>query len=190
MITEYIKIGKDHILDINGIDHILYVATLCSLYLFKDWRKVLLLVTAFTVGHCLTLGLSAFRLVNISPSLVETIIPITIIISALYNIYVLASATKDKITLRSHYLLTLVFGLIHGLGFSNFFKEMFEPGENIVLPLLGFNLGVELGQIVIVIAIMTIGSLVSLIGPNGKFSWTIFVSTLVIIFATKILLGY
>lgn len=147
MYGAYIKLGFDHILDPRGYDHILFVVALCAIYLVKDWKRILVLVTAFTIGHSLTLALSSLKILNISASLVETLIPVTIIITCLYNMYKGAN-NNDKV--NGNYALALGFGLIHGLGFSNFFKAMLGRDESIVMPLLSFNVGVEFGQIIIV----------------------------------------
>ncbi|HMQ08051.1 MAG TPA: HupE/UreJ family protein [Saprospiraceae bacterium] len=152
MFRTYLGLGFDHILDPNGYDHILFVVTLCAIYAASNWLRVLILVTAFTIGHSVTLALSTLDIVRISPDWVETLIPITIILTALYNFY---KIEDDGSRLGWHYFLAAFFGLIHGLGFSNFLKALLGKEENILTPLLAFNLGVEIGQIVIVI--VTVG---------------------------------
>lgn len=144
----FLKMGMNHILDINGLDHILFVIVLCSIYTLKEWKTLLILVTAFTLGHSLTLALSGLELVSINQELVEFLIPITIFLTAVYNI---SFQIKEQFILK--YVGVLFFGLIHGLGFSNFFKAMMMGQDNIVLPLLAFNIGVEVGQF-IVLALM------------------------------------
>ena len=144
----YTKLGFEHILDPNGYDHILFVVALCAVYVVKDWKKVLILVTAFTIGHSLTLALSSLKIISISSSLVETLIPVTIILTCIFNI------VKGKMDSRKNalnYGLALGFGFIHGLGFSNFFKALLGQEESIIAPLFYFNIGVELGQIIIVL---------------------------------------
>jgi uncharacterized membrane protein YfcA len=150
-------LGFDHILDPNGYDHILFVVALCALYLLKDWRKVLILVTAFTIGHSLTLAMASLNFITISASLVETLIPITIVLTCLYNIF--KSTIKDDKNIVN-YLIALCFGFIHGLGFSNFFKALMDEEESIIAPLFYFNVGVELGQIIIVVLTLMISYLV------------------------------
>jgi len=98
MIGSYLELGFDHILDPKGYDHILFVIVLCVAFSAKEWRKMLVLITAFTIGHCITLGLSALNLVKVNAGLVETLIPITIIISALVNVY---SSNSEKSFCRS-----------------------------------------------------------------------------------------
>jgi len=153
----YTKLGFEHILDPKGYDHILFVVALCAVFVLKDWKKVLILVTAFTIGHSLTLALSSLNILNISASLVETLIPITIILTCLYNI-VKGRIESEKNSIN--YGLALGFGFIHGLGFSNFFKAMMGKGESIVGPLFYFNIGVELGQIIVVILTLILSYIV------------------------------
>ena len=153
MFSAYFKLGIDHILDPSGYDHILFVAVLCALYAIRDWKKVLLMVTAFTVGHTATLALSSLDVVSLDPTIVERLIPLTIIATALSNIYQPGRIYDGRSSVTS-YLITVMFGLIHGLGFSNYFKALINPEESIVLPLFAFNCGVEAGQIVIVFCVM------------------------------------
>lgn len=156
----YFDLGISHITDIQGYDHILFLITLSAVYSFKEWKKVLILITAFTIGHCTTLVLSTFNFILIKSELIEFLIPITILITAVANI-----SQKENITsLRLHiikYSTALFFGLIHGLGFSNYLKSLLSATENIVKPLFAFNLGIEIGQIIIVLIILTIMSLLS-----------------------------
>lgn len=157
MLEIYTKLGFDHILDPRGYDHILFVVALCAIYLLKDWRKVLILVTAFTIGHSLTLAISSLDIISISASLVETLIPITIVLTCIYNIF--KTALKDEKHIVN-YLIALGFGFIHGLGFSNFFKALIDEEESIVAPLFYFNVGVELGQIIIVVLTLLLSYLI------------------------------
>lgn len=153
----YLKLGIEHILDLNGYDHMLFVIALCSTYPLKQFKKLLLLLTAFTLGHCLTLILAGLGWLKLPQDAVEFLIPLTILITAILNIYTIA-LNKPK---QFGYALAAGFGLVHGAGFSNFFKHVFENIENnIVLPLLGFNLGIELGQIVIVVLFIALQWLV------------------------------
>lgn len=149
MLTSYIELGFSHILDSKGYDHILFVVVLCVAYRPSEWKKMLVLVTAFTVGHTVTLGLAALQMIHIDSKLVEMLIPITIILSAVLNIWEQSKGRQLNSTL--HYSIALAFGLIHGLGFSNFFKALVSPEESIVPMLFSFNIGVELGQIMIVL---------------------------------------
>ena len=175
-----IELGFRHILDAAGYDHILFVVALCAVYTLKDWKKVLVLVTAFTIGHSLTLALSAVGSINISASFVERLIPITIILTCVFNIF--TDPVNSKKSIHYNYLIALIFGLVHGLGFSNFFKSMFENFEEFVLPLLGFNIGLELGQIIVVLVTLLMGYLAVRLGMVQKM-WTNMISCIVMIWA-------
>lgn len=140
----YLKLGFQHIIDINGYDHIVFVLVLCAGYSLNQIKKVLILITAFTIGHSITLALSTLNLVTIPSNLIEFLIPATILVTAISNILPLKS-TNTKFV----YGITLFFGLIHGMGFSNYLKELLGRESNIFTPLLAFNIGLELGQLVI-----------------------------------------
>ncbi|WP_340112750.1 HupE/UreJ family protein [Maribellus mangrovi] len=140
----YLRLGFQHIIDVHGYDHIVFVLVLCAGYSLNQIRKVLILITAFTVGHSLTLALSTLNIVSIPSDVVEFLIPATILITAISNVLPLKSGRQQL-----GYIVTLFFGLIHGLGFSNYLKELLGREGNIFTPLLAFNLGLELGQIVI-----------------------------------------
>lgn len=148
----YFGLGKDHIADLNGYDHILFVAALCLGYLPRDWKKILILVTAFTIGHSITLALSALNLVNVSIEWVEFLIPVTIVLTALFNTRSLKGFEERN--MKVVYGLTTFFGLIHGLGFSNYLKSLLGKDSSIISQLLAFNLGLEVGQIIIVAIIL------------------------------------
>ncbi|MDP1842565.1 MAG: HupE/UreJ family protein [Sediminibacterium sp.] len=150
----YFQIGFEHIANLRGVDHILFIVALCIRYQFSDWRKLLILVTAFTIGHSITLALSVFNLINYSMSWIEFLIPVTIVITAFSNVFVKKFVFKSKFPLI--YFLALFFGLIHGLGFSNYLKSLLGKGETIVWQLLAFNIGLEVGQLLIVLVILFI----------------------------------
>lgn len=173
MFGTYFELGFDHILDIQGYDHILFVIALCAVYAVSQWKQILILVTAFTIGHCITLVLSGLKIVNISADLIEFLIPLTILITAIFNI-VKGKPTDSKI--RWNYLLALFFGLIHGLGFSNYFRALIGKEENIISMLFPFNLGVELGQIVIVLCTLLVGYLVMNVFKASQRDWNLIVS--------------
>lgn len=144
----YFDMGKDHIADWKGYDHILFVLALCLRYTVVDWKKVLVLVTAFTIGHSITLALSTLNYVDIPSDWIEFLIPVTILITALSNLGVKGFEFKSRFPLI--YFFALFFGLIHGLGFSNYLKSILGKNDNLVADLLAFNLGLELGQLMIV----------------------------------------
>ena len=153
----YLQLGFDHIIDYQAFDHILFIVTLTAVYRFTHWKKVLILVTAFTIGHTTTLALATLNIVNIDASIIEFLIPLTIFITAIGNIV----NQKQDFNSRLHhfkYLTAMFFGLIHGLGFSNYLKSLLGREQSIVKPLFAFNLGLELGQIVIVLLILSAAS--------------------------------
>jgi hypothetical protein len=147
----FFSLGWHHIISTTALDHILFITALSAVYIFNDWKKVLILVTAFTIGHSLTLALSVYDVIRISNKLVEILIPCTIMITAVFNFFQ-KKPSKRKIQLN--YLFALFFGLIHGMGFANSIRFMMPQNESIALPLLSFNVGLEVGQIVIVMLIL------------------------------------
>jgi hypothetical protein len=181
----YFKLGLQHILDLQGFDHILFILALCAVYVARDWVKILLLVTAFTLGHSLTLALATFEVVQIRSEVIEFLIPVTIAFTAL------ATLIKPKPNsgkgVQLNYLLALFFGLIHGMGFSNYLRSLLGKEASIWQPLLAFNVGLEIGQIVIVAAFLLITSLVHLAGMNRK-EWTLMVSAFILGVACMLML--
>jgi len=149
----FLELGFEHILDPNGLDHVLFIIVLTVPYLLKDWKKVILLATAFTLGHSLTLALASLNIVRIDSSLIEILIAVSIFITALNNLM-----QKPGTNMTRAYMMASFFGLIHGLGFSNFFRSIMSKDE-ILLPLFAFNLGVELAQIVIVLMLLIVNYL-------------------------------
>lgn len=184
MFDIYLKLGFQHILDLNAYDHILFVMALCAVYNVKDWKKVLVLVTAFTIGHSLTLALSVFNIVRIKPSIIELLIPITIIATALFNIF--NDERKNK-SMTILYCAALFFGLIHGMGFSNYLNALLSEEESPLLPLLGFNLGVECGQIIVVIIAMLLSFIFNNVLKLSNRYWTVSVSVIAIAVALYII---
>ncbi len=157
----YGRLGLSHIADLQGYDHILFIVALTSSYLPRDWRRLLVLVTAFTVGHSVTLVLATFGVVRVSSVLVETLIPLTIVVTALRQFGRRPPGTRDTEGIGGQgiaYLLAVGFGLIHGLGFSSFLRAAIGPEDSIFVPLLGFNVGLEVGQLVIVGVVLLAGS--------------------------------
>ena len=149
----YLQLGFEHIADINGYDHFLFILSLCGIYVISQWKHVLILVTAFTIGHSLTLALATMRLVNVSSVLIEILIPVTILVTTAGNIIYKGVDFSAKLH-RFKYFTALFFGLIHGLGFSNYLRELLGREANIVSPLLAFNIGLEIGQIFIVFVLL------------------------------------
>ena len=156
----WFQTGFEHITDLAGYDHMLFLLILCSVYSFRNWDW-LILITAFTIGHCITLALSVLNFIRLPSSLIEFAIPLTILISAIFRwIQVEKNENKSYQKDQKVYAVTLLFGLIHGLGFSNMLRSMLGSQADILQPLLFFNLGLEVGQIVIVLfSLVTITSL-------------------------------
>jgi hypothetical protein len=150
----YMQIGFNHIANLSGMDHILFVAALCVRYQMSDWKKWLVLITAFTIGHSVTLVLSVFNYLDFATNWIEFLIPVTILITSISNMYVKKFSFNAKFPVI--YFFALFFGLIHGLGFSFYLKSLLGLQQNIAPALLAFNLGLEIGQILIVMAILVI----------------------------------
>jgi hypothetical protein len=174
----YFNLGVRHILDLDGFDHILFVIALCVVYLMRDWKKIIILVTAFTIGHSLTLALATLRLVRINTDLVEFLIPVTIAVTCFTNI--LRPKPSSGSGVQLNYSFALFFGLIHGLGFSNYLRSLLGKESSIFQPLLAFNLGLEVGQLIIVGVFLIVSSLmVGIFGVNRK-EWILVVSSIVL----------
>jgi hypothetical protein len=173
MFKVYLQLGFEHISDLSAYDHILFITVLCAIYRLSQWKHILILVTAFTLGHTLTLALSALQIVNISSQLIEFLIPVTIFATAIFNVTI-ADSNKSKGIYQ--YMLTLFFGLIHGLGFSNYFRSLLGNEESITLPLFAFNLGVELGQLLIVGVLLGLNAIFLNVLSVPQKSWNLFVS--------------
>jgi hypothetical protein len=171
--TLFFTEGIRHITDFRGYDHILFVAALCLPYLLQDWKKVLILVTAFTLGHSVTLGLSVYEKIIVPTKWIEFLIPVTILVTALENLGVKQFEFRRS---NLRYASALVFGLIHGMGFSNYLRSMMGKDENIFSELFAFNLGLEVGQITIVLAVLIIGFLFVNLFKVPRREWLLFVS--------------
>lgn len=175
----YFVLGKDHILDYaNGYDHILFVVALCAVYVIRDWKQILILVTAFTVGHSVTLALATLNIIKVSVSWIEFLIPLTIFTTAVSNLF-----RKEQMfaatAIQTNYILALFFGLIHGMGFSNYLKALLGKDQGIVLQLFAFNIGLEVGQIIIVgIFLMVSFIAVNLAGADRR-DWRMVISSAV-----------
>jgi hydrogenase/urease accessory protein HupE len=164
----FFPMGIEHITDLNGLDHILFIAALCLRYVIDDWKKILVLVTAFTIGHSITLALSTLSVIDVPRVWTEFFIAVTIVITAISNCFVKDFKFKNKYPVI--YFFALFFGLIHGLGFSTLLKSMLGKDQSIVMQLLAFNLGLEVGQIIIVAGILIISFiLVTMFRINRKY---------------------
>ena len=176
----YFKLGLHHVLDINGYDHVLFLIALMVPYAFKDWKRVLLLVTLFTVGHTLSLILSVFGVVYINPTLVEFLIPITILVTAVFHLFTAGKSSKNE-SISFVAIVTLFFGIIHGLGFSSYFKSIL-PGDasDKLLPLLEFALGSEAAQILVVFVVLILSYIVQTFFRFSKRDWALVMSAFII----------
>ena len=166
--------GWEHIVDINAYDHLLFVMTLCAAFQLKQWKQILVIITAFTLGHSCTLILSALDIVPSNSAIIETLIPITILITAIANI-VNYNKENKKSDVKIKYGIALAFGLIHGLAFASNFKFMLFS-DDIIMPLFVFNLGIELGQLFIVLILMGVLWLYSYVLKKRHFDWNLFFS--------------
>ncbi|WP_028664248.1 HupE/UreJ family protein [Runella zeae] len=183
----YLQLGFEHITDPNGYDHILFVVALCAVYAFRDWKKVLILITAFTLGHSVTLALATLKLITYSSDVIELLIPITIFITALSNF-----SENNQVEAKSpklRYVLAASFGLIHGMGFSNYLRSLLGEQESIVMPLFAFNLGLELGQLLIVAIALGIASLFVEVLRVKRLTWNHLISGIVAGMALSLILN-
>ncbi|WP_042502498.1 HupE/UreJ family protein [Algibacter lectus] len=174
-----VEYGVNHVLDINAYDHVLFLIVLTVPYLFRDWKRVLLLVTMFTLGHTLSLVMAAYDVITVNGAIVEFLIPVTIMVAALFNVFTAGKgAQKEKVGIL--FLTTLFFGLIHGLGFAREFKMLLGSNDNKILLLLEFALGIELAQIIIVFIVLFLGYLVQTIFRFSKRDWVMVISSIVV----------
>lgn len=175
----FLKEGLFHVLDWNAYDHVLFLIVLVVIYDFKNWQKILWLISLFTVGHTLSLILSAYKIVSISQNWIEFLIPVTILITALVNVFFAKNATKLAKT-NTNLFFALFFGLIHGLGFSGYFKILIGSSTQKLIPLLEFALGIEIAQLIVVLAILIIGLIFQTVFRFPKRDWILIISSIVI----------
>ncbi|MBZ4037214.1 HupE/UreJ family protein [Flavobacterium sp. 17A] len=176
----YFQIGLKHVLDINAYDHVLFLIALTVPYLFKDWKKIFLLVSIFTIGHTLALILSVYGIIAIKVNIVEFLIPITILVTALYHLFTAGKTSKDS-GVNLVFFITLFFGIIHGLGFSNYFKTILGgSATSKLLPLGEFALGIEAAQLVVVFVVLVISYIVQTVFRFSKRDWALVMSAFII----------
>lgn len=181
----YFGLGWHHIISTDALDHILFIVALAVIYRLEDWRKVVILVTAFTIGHFLTLILSVTDLIRANPEWVEFLIPLTIVITAMYN---LLNANLQPPPASSPYALALVFGLVHGLGYANAIRFVLVEEQSLGWSLFAFNFGLEIGQIVVVLAALILGEGVLRFTPLQRRYWVVIVSSIVILVAMNMVI--
>jgi hypothetical protein len=169
----YTELGFTHVLDPNGYDHVLFLTALALPFSFGQWRKVFWLATLFTFTHCLSLALAAYGIVEINPDLVELLIPITILSTALFNLYSSDKADASHRAFQIDLVATGFFGLIHGLGFSNYFRMLMAGEDEKTGALLGFAAGIEAAQLLVLLAVLTLTYVVlnGLKVPRKYYVW-------------------
>jgi hypothetical protein len=176
----YFQIGLHHVLDIHAYDHVLFLMALVIPFTFKDWKRILLSVTLFTLGHTTALLLSVYEIMVIKANVVEFLIPITILATALFNLSTVGKSTKKE-KLNLIFFITLFFGIVHGLGFSNYFKTLLGGTSNSKLvPLLEFALGIEGAQIAVVFVVLMIAYIVQTFFKFSKRDWVLVGSSFII----------
>ncbi len=183
-----VQYGINHVLDPNGYDHVLFLMVLAVPYVFKDWKRVLILVSMFTLGHTLSLVLAAYDVVSVNGKLVEFLIPVTILIAALYNVFTAGKKEKSS-KLSLLFFATLFFGLIHGLGFAREFKMFAGQSENKLKLLIEFALGIEIAQIIIVFVVLFLGFLFQTIFRFSKRDWVMVLSAVVVGLVIPMIVG-
>lgn len=171
----YFNLGLSHIADFKSYDHILFLVTICAVYSFTHWKKVLILVTAFTIGHSITLVLATLNLVSMSSELIEFLIAVTIFLTAIFNVFNKSDAYSNKLHMIK-YFGALFFGLIHGLGFSNYLRSLLGVEDSFTIPLFAFNIGLEIGQIFIVVIILFLALLIVDLLKYSRREWNLILS--------------
>ena len=182
----YLKLGLTHVLDVNAYDHVLYLIALVASYTFFQWKRVIWLVTIFTIGHTLSLVLAGYDILQVNMAWVEFLIPVSIILAAIYNLTIAGrrNQNKKKVLL---YIVTLFFGLVHGFGFSSYFQMLASKKEQILTMLIEFALGIELAQIIVVLLVLLISFIVRRAFRVATRDWILVTSSIVIGMALPIL---
>ncbi len=174
--NSFFNLGIHHIIDWQAYDHMLFVVVLCAVYRLSQWRQILVLITAFTVGHTVTLLLATLDIIRFPAPIVEFLIPLTILTTALLNIF--EPVERNQTAIKWHYLTAMGFGLIHGMGFSNYLWALLGDEESILVPLLSFNIGLEVGQLGIVAVSLGSAYLVmDVLGAKQRI-WNFFISAI------------
>jgi cytochrome bd-type quinol oxidase subunit 2 len=175
----YFRLGLEHVLDWNAYDHLLFLIVLVASYTFFGWKRVLWLVSIFTLGHTVSLFLSVYEIVIVSTRWVEFLIPVTILITALFNIFT-AKRKENKKNISLLYFTTAFFGIIHGLGFSTYFKMIAGSSESKLLPLLEFALGIETAQVIVVLVVLILAFIFQNVLQVSRRDWILVLSSIVI----------
>ena len=172
--TLYYQLGWNHIISFDALDHILFLAALTCLYNLSYWRKVLILITAFTIGHSLTLALSSLNIIKFNNKWIEFLIPLTIVITCIFNFFPFDKRKSMKI--QWNYFMALFFGLIHGMGFANTIRFMLAKAQTITVPLISFNIGIEVGQTIVMMCILYLTYIFTASAGLKQRWWTISMS--------------
>ncbi len=184
----YFREGWQHIISSDALDHQLFIFAMAALFMWKDWRQVLILVTAFTIGHSLTLALSVYDLVRFDSAWVEFLIPCTIVLTAANNFRFIKSEYSGSENFQFNYVMALGFGLIHGMGFANSIRMMLASDQHLAGPLFSFNVGLEVGQVILIIFILLIGKLIVGKLQVPRKYWVIVISAATLIIALKMVI--
>lgn len=175
----YMQYGMNHILNANAYDHILFLIVLAVPYLFNDWKRVLFLITIFVLGHSISLALGTYGVISINKKWIEFLIPLTILIIALFNVFTSGKKTQNgKVGIL--FFATLFFGLIHGLGFVNIFESAISSSDNKLLALLEIAIGIEIGQLIVGFVILFLGFLCQTLFRFSKRDWVMVISAVVV----------
>lgn len=180
----YVKLGFDHVMDPGAYDHVLFLIALAAPFSFKEWKKVIVLATLFTIAHCLSLALSAYGLLRMDTSLIEFLIPVTILATAIFNIFY----TRGLHKMGWHLIATTFFGLIHGFGFSNYFNLLMAEEEEKLIPLLGFATGIEISQVLVILGILLLIYLIHKLLKTKLTTLTVLISILVALITFRLLI--
>jgi hypothetical protein len=175
----YFKMGLTHVLDWNAYDHVLYLTALVAAYTFTSWKRVFWLVSIFTLGHMLSLGLAAYKIVQVDIAVIEFLIPVSIIVAAAYNVLTANKNTSNQ-KVNFLYFVTLFFGLIHGFGFSTYFSMISESADSITLMFIEFALGIETAQLIVVSVVLILAFIFQNIFSFAQRDWVLFISALII----------
>lgn len=178
----YFRLGWQHIMSFDALDHILFLLALAAVYMLTDWRRMLVLVTAFTIGHSLTLALSTLNILAVPSSVVEFFIPCTIVFTAVSNMFQKTTPPKNR---SFNYFLALLFGLIHGLGFANTLRFILAGDQSLGWALFGFNIGLECGQIIIVFILLLTAQAAVQGAKIARRDWVVFLSAAVFSLAVQ-----
>ena len=184
----YCKLGIDHVLDWGAYDHVLFLSALTAPFTFKHWKRVVVLATLFTIAHCLSLLLSAYDIINVDVELIEFLIPLTILLTAVNNIVQVFMAQGKN----NAYLLefaTTFFGIIHGFGFSNYFNMLMSEEEEKIVPLLGFASGIEISQLTVIFSILTLAFIMQSKFGMRRSVFTVLISSVIVLFTIPVLLN-